>query len=331
MDFSRYGVPSGQWRRFTKKYPSASRDGYDGNDPSAAARLRTTQNTAREQAAGRLMTTTGLHARVSIETIQVPSRDGHTVPIRRYTPRDEHGTAKDSPVILFFHGGGFLFGSETTDDVLCSTIAVEKSATVLSVIYRHTPEHKHPAQHNDAWDAFQFIRCDAKGLHIDITAGIGLMGVSAGSTLAAGVVLRHLAEARKTHGCKFIISGLVLSIPWLIHTDNYPFHLFASRDKSAKIQCKDTPVIPAARLGLFSDILGAQDVADPLLNVALTPESELQGWPRTAFLIAGMDPLRDDGLLFANSQQAFTYFREFHMGSLGGQSFQLVRTITDVS
>lgn len=297
MDFSRYGVPSDQWRAFTEKNPNALREGYDGNDLSKADVLRAKNNKAREEAAARLMVTTGLQDRVAIETIQVPSRGSHTIPVRRYAPRDNH--PDDAPVLLFFHGGGMLFGSETTDDVLCSTIAAQKSVTVLSAIYRHTPEHRNPAQHDDAWDVFQFVRDGAKGLRVDTSKGVGVMGVSAGAGLAAGVVLRHLAYTRRTPGCNFTVTGLVLSIPWLLHIDNYPFDKFASRDKTAKIQCVDTPVIPEARLTLFSDILGAQDVTDPLLNIALTPEADLQGWPKTAFLIAGMDPLRDDGLLFA--------------------------------
>jgi len=297
MDFSRYGIPSEQWRVFTEKNPSASRDGYDGNDPSKADVLRAISNKAREETAGRLMVTTGLNARVTIETIQIPSRGSHTIPVRRYAPRANH--AEDAPVLLFFQGGGMLFGSETTDDVMCSTIAVEKSVTVLSVIYRHTPEHKHPAQHDDAWDAFQFVRDGAKGLHVNMTGGIGVMGISAGASLAAGVVLRHLAYARRTPKCDFVITGLVLSIPWLIHVDNFPYHKFTSRDKAARIQCLDAPVIPTERLTLFSNVLDAEDVADPLLNIALTAEADLQAWPKTAFLIAGMDPLRDDGLLFA--------------------------------
>ena len=302
MDFSRYGVPSEQWRAFVEKNPAAAQDGQTGTDPSGAGLLRETTNKAREATAARLMAETGLCDRVTIETIQVPSRDEHTIPIRRYAPREGH--RDDAPALIFFHGGGMLFGSETSDDFLCSNMAVANSITILSVIYRHTPEYQHPAHHNDAWDAFQFIRDSPKHLQVDPRGGVALMGVSAGAGLAAGVVLRDLAHARSTPGYESIIKGLVLSMPWLIHIDNYPFHEFASRDKASKIQCSETPVIPTTRMKLFSDILAAQDPTDPLLNVALAPEADLINWPKTAFLVSGMDPLRDDGLLFAKRLEA---------------------------
>lgn len=302
MDFSKYGVPSEQWRAFAEKNPAAAQDGHDGTDPSGAARLRETKNKARDATAEHLMAETGLRDQVTIETFQVPSRGRHTIPVRRYAPRDGH--RDDAPVLVFFHGGGMLFGSETSDDFLCSNIAVENSITILSVIYRHTPEYKHPAQHNDAWDAFQFIRDTPTRLGVDLRSGVAMMGVSAGAGLAAGVIVRDLAHARNTPGYETIIKGLVLSIPWLIHIDNYPFHEFASREKASKIQCSEAPVVPAPRMKLFSDILDAQDPTDPLLNVGLTPVAELRGWPKTAFFIAGMDPLRDDGLLFAKRLEA---------------------------
>lgn len=296
MDFSKYGKPSEEWLAFSRKNPAVLRDGYDGNDPSAAAALRASRNHAREAAAEREMVERKLHKHVEIETIQVPSHEGHTIPIRRYAARNTD--PETAPVLLFFHGGGMLFGSETTDDVLCSTIAAENSMVVLSVIYRHTPAHTHPAQHNDAWDAFQFIRNGASGLRVNAKA-ISVMGISAGAGLAAGVVLRDTAYARNTREYSSIITGVVLAIPWLIHIDNYPFDAFASNDKTAKLQCLDVPVLPEARIRLFSDLLHAQDPTDPILNVALTPEAELEGWPKTAILAAGMDPLRDDALLFA--------------------------------
>lgn len=302
MDFSEYGVPSEQWLAFAEKNPAATQDGFDGTGPSGAASLREKTNRGREATAARLMTETGLCNRVTIETIQVPSRDSHTIPVRRYAPREGH--RDDAPVLIFFHGGGMLFGSETSDDFLCSNMAVANSITILSVIYRHTPEYQHPAHHNDALDAFQFIRDSPGRLRVDTRGGVALMGVSAGAGLAAGVVLRDIAHARSTPGYESIIKGLVLSMPWLIHIDNYPFYKFASREKTSKIQCAETPVIPTTRMKLFSDTLAAQDPTDPLLNVALAPEAELIGWPKTAFLVSGRDPLRDDGLLFAKRLEA---------------------------
>jgi acetyl esterase/lipase len=89
----------------------------------------------------------------------------------------------------------------------------------------------------------------------------------------------------------------------LIHIDNYPFDLFTSRKVSAKVQNKDAPVIPAARLELFSSLLEAGPT-ERLLNIPLLSDDELRGWPKTAMLVAGADPLRDDGLIFSKKLES---------------------------
>ena len=125
------------------------------------------------------------------------------------------------------------------------------------------------------------------------------MEISAGCTLAVSVILRELEESRKLSNVRPLITGALISIPWLIHIDNYPMELFNSPEVSAKLQEVEAPVVPTQRLKLFSDLLGASDVTDRLLNIPLLPEVELNGWPRTVFQVAGADPLRDDALLFA--------------------------------
>lgn len=201
---------------------------------------------------------------------------------------------------MYFHGGGFLFESETTDDYLCATIAETLGVVVLSVIYRHTPDWPHPAQHDDAQDALAYIEAKAPALGIDRAGGVGVLGISAGANLATAAVRRDLELSQ---GGSRMIRGAVLSIPWLFHVDNYPFDLFTEHERSAKVQCRDVPVIPWPRLKLFSDLVsagGGDNAGDnPLLNAALVPDVRLSDWPRTGLLVAGMDPLRDDGLLLA--------------------------------
>lgn len=144
-----------------------------------------------------------------------------------------------------------LFGSETTDDVLCATMASKLQVTVLSVIYRHTPDHRHPAQHDDAWDAFQFVQSHPEQLQVDISeSGLVVMGISAGGGLATGVVMRHLQSRgcqSESDGQQTRIRALILSIPWLIHIENYPFEKFVAPEKSAHAQNKVVPVVPETR------------------------------------------------------------------------------------
>jgi hypothetical protein len=88
------------------------------------------------------------------------------------------------------------------------------------------------------------------------------MGISAGRTLAASVILRELEESRELKIVRPLITVALLGIPWLIHIDSYPLELFKSPEVSAKLQSAEAPVIPTQRLKLFSDLLGVQDVTD---------------------------------------------------------------------
>lgn len=298
MDFSEFGPPSQEWLTFIATNPLAAQDGFTENDPGQAADLRASTNKARGAVGAKLLATTGLDQRVTISTFHVPCKDNRSIPLRIYKPREPRDSSLNG-TLLYFHGGGFLLGDETSDDFLCCRIAEESNICVVNVIYRHTHKFKHPAQVDDAWNAFEYIRDNADTVDQSISKGLIVMGISAGCTLAAGVVLRDRELVREEFDYQSKITGMVLSIPWLIHIDNYPFHLFKSQEVSAKIQNRETPVIPSDRIKLFSDLLGADDPKERLLNIPLLPDDQLQGWPKTAFLVAGADPLRDDGLIFA--------------------------------
>jgi acetyl esterase/lipase len=298
MDFSRYGHASPEWLSFLAANPSAAHEGFSGNEPDQAVALRNKSNEARSQTSARIIAEEQLDRRVEMATVAIPSRQDHVIPLRIYRPKDcpEGGP---SGVVLYFHGGGLLFGDETTDDLICCRIAAATGTIVVSVIYRHTDKHQHPAQVDDAWDAFQHVRDHADTIGIPIHRGLIVLGISAGCTLATSVVFRELEESRKSQEYKPVIRGALLAIPWLIHIDNYPMEVFRTPEASAKLQHAGAAVIPSARLELFSNLLGAQDVTDTLLNVSLLSQKELEGWPPTVLQVAGADPLRDDGLLFA--------------------------------
>jgi acetyl esterase/lipase len=297
MDFSSFGRSCQEWLDFVAADPSAAQDGIAGNDISRAGTLRETSNKARSAAGAKRIAAEGLEQRVEISTHQIPA-ESRTIPLRRYRPKCTDNEAPNGAV-LYFHGGGYLFGDETTDDFLCSSIADQTNTAVLSVVYRHTHKYKHPAQVDDAWETFEYIRDNANTVEPSISKGLVVMGISAGCTLAAGVVLRDLEVSRTQAGVTSKITGAVFGIPWLVHIDNYPMAFFKSPEVSAKIQNVNAPVIPYARLEMFSRLLGADDPKERLLNIPLLTDGELRGWPKTAFLIAGVDPLRDDGLIFA--------------------------------
>jgi acetyl esterase len=114
-----------------------------------------------------------------VEDLAFTNRDGAKIPARLYAPSHER-----LPVLLFFHGGGFVIGSVNTHDVLCRELSRLSGAAVISVDYRLAPEHPFPAAQNDAWDALQWLIAQADALGLDAEK-IAVGGDSAGGKLAA--------------------------------------------------------------------------------------------------------------------------------------------------
>ena len=87
-----------------------------------------------------------------VEDLAIPGRDGHEIPIRIYHP--DTNIEEPLPVLVYFHGGGFIFASIEAIDRAVRLIANEAEVIVVSVDCRLAPEHPYPAAHDDAQDAF---------------------------------------------------------------------------------------------------------------------------------------------------------------------------------
>jgi len=96
------------------------------------------------------------------------------------------GVREPSPLLLYFHGGGFVCGDLDTHDSVCRFLAREAAVRVLSIDYRLAPEHPFPAPIEDGLEAFRFAVAEAEDLGVD-AARIAVGGDSAGGTLAAAV------------------------------------------------------------------------------------------------------------------------------------------------
>jgi acetyl esterase len=112
-----------------------------------------------------------------------------TLRARHYRP----AVAEAAPLLLFFHGGGFVVGDIESHDGLCRMICKDAAIHVLSVDYRLAPEHKAPAAVDDCVAAYQWARGHAAELGAD-PSRIGVGGESAGGNLAALVALRSREE-----------------------------------------------------------------------------------------------------------------------------------------
>lgn len=103
--------------------------------------------------------------------------------------------APATPVVLFFHGGGWVLGSVNSHDALCRTLAARAGCAVLSVDYRRAPEHPFPAAVDDAAAALAWVaaRGEAHGLR---PTGVAVAGDSAGGNIAAALAIRSRTGLR---------------------------------------------------------------------------------------------------------------------------------------
>ncbi|KAH6670311.1 lipase [Plectosphaerella plurivora] len=293
MDFSQYGGASDEWRaaEATMTFSSAS-EGFSATD------LRARMNANREEASAEAMKRLGPLVRTTDHTI--PTRDGATISARSYRP----ASTSDSdilPVFLFYHGGGFLMGTIGTEDATCSALAAAAGVVVLHVCYRHTPEVKYPVPWDDSEDGFIWLHANTSLLNVDPKRVI-VGGISAGAQLTAALTLRkNLGEPSLRDLPP--IAGQTLFVPPLARMDTYEPQLARMRDPSISSykENENAPMLNVKTIRLFTDLMGVEnpDPKDLRLSPGNASLEDVKGLPPTTFGIAGLDPLRDEGLLFA--------------------------------
>lgn len=293
MDFSEWGKPSKEWLAFAAANEAIL--SYS-EDHLSFLEQQENANKLRGHGARVLVKTSGVDKLVATEDYVVPTRDGNSITIRSYRPILLGSAAL--PGYVYFHGGGYSIGSLDTEVFACSWLAHALSITVVHVCYRHTPQVKGLTPWHDALDGFEWVATHTEKLGINPSRLI-VGGISAGGSLAARVVQDELRRARET-GTSCRIKGQFLGIPNVFQYEAFPYHLFAGKEKTSIFQCRDAAILSEKRIKLLRELLGSEvDPHDPIWNPGLTDEEELRSMPQTAFLICGWDPLRDEGLLYA--------------------------------
>jgi acetyl esterase/lipase len=290
-DFSCYGGPSDEWINLAATLPEP---------PPADVPLPEQQrrvNEDREATAAEEMKSLRHH--VHLRDYSIPTKDGSSIDARSYRTTS---LAEDVllPVYIHLHGGGFLFGTLSSEDAVCTRIALEAQVVVVNVNYRHTPDYTYPTAWDDVRDAFEWIHANIdslKGQSQKVVIG----GISAGGHLAASLTLeKHLG--RSAVSCP-PIAGQVLMIPCLVNVNCYGPQLEKLRDPSVSsyVENKDAPILSLARSRFITDLLkiGDLEVGDTRLNIGNATTTQVKGLPPTVFGIAGLDPLRDEALLYA--------------------------------
>ncbi|WP_374669737.1 alpha/beta hydrolase [Ramlibacter sp.] len=205
------------------------------------------------------------------------------IPLRSYRPLGS-AAADRLPVLVYYHGGGWVIGDLDTHDTLCRELCNLSGCAVVAVDYRLAPEHPFPAAMEDALAATRWVRDNADTLRVDASR-LAVGGDSAGGNLAAVVALalRDAGEPQPVYQ--------LLIYPATDQRRGAPSH---TTNGEGYLLTRDT-------MDYFHDHYlpdPAQNLdwrASPLLH------ADLAGLPPALVLTAGYDPLRDEGLQYAHA------------------------------
>jgi acetyl esterase len=200
------------------------------------------------------------------------------IPIRIYRPTA--AASGPRPVVVYFHGGGFVFGELRGGDWICGSVARDLNAIVVSVDYRLAPKHPFPAAVDDCYAITKWVAENAAELGAD-AGRLGVMGESAGGNLAAVVCL----VAREKRGPSIRHQALL-----------YP--VTGGGDTESRRANADAFILTLADMKRF-DELYAGDPSD--WRTSPLRAKSLAGLPPALIEVAGHDPLHDDGVMYADA------------------------------
>ena len=204
-----------------------------------------------------------------------------SIPVRLYRPLGSKET-EILPVLVYYHGGGWVIGDLDTHDTLCRELANGAGCAVVAVDYRMGPEHRFPAAVDDCIAATRWVRAHAAELHLD-AARLAVGGDSAGGNLAAVVSI-----AARDSG------DLPIAFQLLIYpaTDQH-------RTTPSHAENGQGYLLTADTMAYFT----GHYIADPAQfddwRASPLRHADLAKLPPALVLTAGFDPLRDEGKAYA--------------------------------
>jgi acetyl esterase len=214
------------------------------------------------------------------------------VRVRIYKPKNASGNRL--PVIMYFHGGGFVIASVATYDASCRAMANATGAMVVAVAYRQAPEHRLPAAHEDSYAATQYVMRNAVSMGGD-PKRVAVLGESAGGNLATNMCIM----ARDRGGRMPIHQALI-----------YPYVDLSARGlNAASMRENSNATNPKPKFltregvawfnkwALPSRSFGRNPLASPLY-------ANVRGLPAATVVLAEIDPLRTQGAQYAQKLMA---------------------------
>lgn len=214
------------------------------------------------------------------ETPELSRVENHTLPgdvrVRLYADAGD----KPQPLVMYFHGGGWVLGNIQTHDALCRRIAASSGCTVVSVDYALAPENPFPKPLDDCYSATSTVIGQASSFDVDPDR-VAVVGDSAGGNLAAAVSIRSRNEGGPSIKLQVLMYPVVSP-----DFDTESYEQFATGHGLTR----------ASMRWFWKQYLGDQE-AGPL--AAINKTDSLPGLPPTHIMTAEYDVLRDEGEAFA--------------------------------
>lgn len=210
------------------------------------------------------------------------------------------------PVVVYFHGGGFVIADIETYDASCRALANASGCIVASAEYRHAPEHPFPAAADDAVSAYRWVVANAKSFDGD-PSNVSVAGESAGGNLAAVVCL-----AAKQHGFQMpkhqvliypVVQDSLHTTSEIVYADARPLnqrmmnwffgHYGQKMDEKSKERSDDAP--PPASLGAEP----TKPLPNPDWRLLPLKAADHAGLAPATIILAEIDPIASDGEMYA--------------------------------
>ncbi|KAJ5329505.1 Alpha/Beta hydrolase protein [Penicillium brevicompactum] len=223
--------------------------------------------------------------------LEIPMRDGYQSEVRITKPPNSSG----NPVVVLIFGGAFVMGTNIQSTIWARTIASLYGATIVQPSYRLAPEHPFPTAPNDIWESVKWIATNEAILDADLTKGFVLGGGSAGGNLTIVTAHRSIKERLSPP-----ITGVLASIPVCMSAETVPEkykEIWVSQEQNAN--APGNPGLDSESKGGYETMYKQDFLSEDFTPFAST--APFSAIPRTYVQVAGLDVLRDDGIVYAKT------------------------------
>ncbi|MBS0388151.1 MAG: alpha/beta hydrolase [Proteobacteria bacterium] len=224
-------------------------------------------------------------ALASVRDEQVRSRGGQPIPVRIYHPK----VRGKLPILVYYHGGGWLFGNIAAVDRSSRRLAAEAKVIIVSVEYRLAPEHPYPAAWDDAEDVFGWAVANAARLGGDQSRSC-VGGDSAGGNLSVAVSTRTLRAGKPSPACQLLYYAAL---------DNRPVPAMRVDYVSARLFWGGFGLDVPFTEYVLRRVFPGQDLSQPEISPLFA--HDIARMPPTLVAAAGFDPLRDSDRAYAQA------------------------------